>query len=150
MNPSHSSKLIPPRAWDTHQHIFEPDLFPLASSCDYNPYRASLADLQAFERTLGIEHVCIAHGFSYGSDCTSLLYYLQRFEGRARGTRVLDLEDVTVELLEVYHVAGARSTRLNFFQHRAINDVDVQIRLIMETAQRLVEWKRNSKNNWSI
>ena len=141
------TKPVPAGAWDTHHHIFEPDRFPFAEGRHFTPARASLEQLQEFEKSIGIDHVCIAHGLSYGPDCTSLLYYLERFAGQARGICVLDLDTVTYELLDQYHDAGVRSVRLDFFRHNAMDNVDVQSQLIEKTAQRLAQWGRH---NWSI
>lgn len=63
---------------------------------------------------------------------------------------MLDFETVTDEILDLYHEAGVRSVRLNFFRHAAMHDVDVQVRLIKATARRFVEWRRKPRNNWSI
>ncbi|RAK94086.1 hypothetical protein BO79DRAFT_261009 [Aspergillus costaricaensis CBS 115574] len=140
-------KAVPPGAWDTHHHIFEPDRFPFAAGRHFTPARASLEQLRDFEKSIGVEHVCIAHGLSYGADCTSLLYYLGQFGGTARGICVLDLDTVTDELLNTYHEAGVRSVRLDFFRHQAMNDVRIQTRLIEATARRLAQWGRPG---WSI
>ncbi|CAG7971940.1 unnamed protein product [Penicillium salamii] len=140
-------KAVPAGAWDTHHHIFEPDRFPFAEGRHFTPSRASFEQLQEFEKSIGVDHVCIAHGLSYGLDCTSLLYYLERFAGQARGICVLDLNTVTDELLDQYNAAGIRSVRLDFFRNSCMDDVDAQSHLIEETAQRLAQW---GKPNWSI
>ncbi|PLB44934.1 hypothetical protein P170DRAFT_366681 [Aspergillus steynii IBT 23096] len=149
-------KPIPQGAWDTHHHIFEPDIFPFAAGRHFTPARASLSDLQSFERGLGVQNVCIAHGLSYGPDCSSLLYYLGQFnapananapdqetsqgECQARGICVLDISTVTDEVLDAYHAAGVRSVRIDFFRENAMHDVDAQKRLIENTATRLNTW----------
>lgn len=141
------TKPVPAGAWDTHNHIFEPDRFPFAEGRHFTPARASFEQLQDFEQSIGVDHVCIAHGLSYGADSTSLLYYLKRFAGRARGICVLDVDTVTDKMLHQYHEAGIRSVRLDFFRHRAMDSVDVQCQLIEEMAQRLALW---GNSNWSI
>lgn len=141
------AKAVPPGAWDTHNHIFEPDRFPFADGRHFTPARASLEQLREFEQSIGVEHVCIAHGLSYGPDCSSLLYYLDQFGGTARGICVLDIETVTDYLLDQYHDAGVRSVRLDFFRYKAMDNVDIQIRLIEATGQRLAQW---GKPGWSI
>ncbi|KAE8137405.1 hypothetical protein BDV38DRAFT_271267 [Aspergillus pseudotamarii] len=122
-NSSFPKKPVPSGAWDTHHHIFEPDRFPFAEGRHFTPARASLEDLQKFAESIGVDHVCIAHGLSYGFDCKSLLYYLEEFHDQARGICVLDLETVSDELLDEYHVAGIRSVRPDFFRHKAMNNV---------------------------
>ncbi|KAK6815060.1 hypothetical protein RU639_008530 [Aspergillus parasiticus] len=146
-NSSFPKKPIPSGAWDTHHHIFEPDRFPFAEGRHFTPARASLEDLLKFEKSIGVDHVCIAHGLSYGPDCRSLLYYLKQFQGQARGICVLDLEAVSDELLDVYHAAGVRSVRLDLFRHKAMDNVQIQAELIEATSQRLAKWGRPG---WSI
>lgn len=140
-------KSVPAGAWDTHHHIFEPDKFPLSPGRHYTPATATLEELKAFEKSIGVENVCVAHGFSFGSDCTSLLHYLQELKGHARGICVLNIETVTDETLSLYHEAGVRSVRLDYFRSQAIDDPDKQVELIQSTAKRLVRW---GKHTWSI
>ncbi|KAJ0344464.1 hypothetical protein KNSL1_009329 [Colletotrichum chrysophilum] len=142
-------KVVPAGAWDTHHHIFEPARFPFASARHFTPSVATLEQLKTFEDSIGVSHVCIAHGLSYGADCSSLLYYLEQFNGTARGICVLDLDTVTNELLDKYHGAGIRSARLDFFKAQAMNDVDKQVNLIKSTANRLLQWHPTG-NSWSI
>lgn len=63
---------------------------------------------------------------------------------------MLDLVTVTDEILDLYHEAGVRSVRLDFFRHTAMHYFDVQAWLIDAMAQRLVQWRGNAGNNWSI
>lgn len=63
---------------------------------------------------------------------------------------MLDLVTVTDEILDLYHEAGVRSVRLDFFRHTAMHYFDVQAWLIDATAQRLVQWRGNAGNKWSI
>ncbi|KAF4460992.1 amidohydrolase 2 [Fusarium albosuccineum] len=145
----HQVKPVPQGAWDTHHHIFEPDRFPFSAGRHFTPSVATLEDLQKFEASIGVAHVCIAHGLSYGPDCTSLLYYLDQLQGTARGICVIDERNVTDDLLEKYHAAGVRSVRLAFFKAQAMHDLQKQIDLIKATAERLLRWKPNG-NGWSI
>ncbi|KAF9876789.1 tim barrel metal-dependent [Colletotrichum karsti] len=142
-------KPVPAGAWDTHLHIFEPGRFAFASGRHFTPSVATLGQLLDFEDFIGVSHVCIAHGLSYGADCSSLLYYLEHFNGTARGICVLDLETVTYDLLDKYHNAGIRSVRLDFFKAQAMNDVNKQVNLIEATANRLLQWHQSGKG-WSI
>ena len=126
--------IIPSGAWDTHFHIFEPDRCPYASDRHFTPAPAKLGEFQRFKRSLGVDYVCVTHGLSYGSDCTSLLNYLIYFRGQARGICVLDVETTTDDLLDTYHAAGVRSVRLDFFKHGAMHDLERQVSLIESTA----------------
>ncbi|CAH0020709.1 unnamed protein product [Clonostachys rhizophaga] len=146
---THPAKAVPAGAWDTHHHIFEPERFPFASGRHFTPSVATLDQLREFEASIGVEHVCIAHGLSYGPDCTSLLYYLEQFKGTARGIGVIDEQGISDELLDKYHAAGVRSVRLDFFKAQAMNNLDKQIDMIKQTANRLLRWKPNG-NGWSV
>ncbi|KAJ0119931.1 hypothetical protein J7T55_000781 [Diaporthe amygdali] len=115
----------------------------------FTPSVATLEQLHDFEASIGVQHVCIAHGLSYGPDCTSLLYYLEQLQGRARGICVIDEESVTDEQLNKYHAAGVRSVRLDFHRAKAMNDEDRQVELIEATAARLRGWDAQAKG-WSI
>jgi predicted TIM-barrel fold metal-dependent hydrolase len=108
---------------------------------------ATVEQLQQFETSIAVEHVCVTHGLSYGDDCTSLLHYLDHFKGKARGICVLDIETVTDDLLNIYHTAGVRSVRLDLIRSEATCGLDKQIALIESTAKRLVRW---GKGRWSI
>ncbi|KAJ9650471.1 hypothetical protein H2198_010227 [Neophaeococcomyces mojaviensis] len=140
-------KPVPQGSWDTHLHIFEPDRYSFSNERHFTPAPATLEQLELFEKSVGIDHVCIAHGLSFGSDCTSLLAYLEYFKGKARGICVLDVEDVTDGMLNTYHAAGVRSVRIDFFKPKAMDDLDLQISLIQKTAQRLMLW---GQHRWSI
>lgn len=142
-------KPVPAGSWDTHHHIFEPERFPFAAGRHFTPSVATLEQLREFEDSVGVEHVCIAHGLSYGPDCTSLLYYLEQFQGSARGICVIDETNITDSLLDKYHAAGIRSVRLDFFKAQAMHDLEKQVELIRATAERLLQWKSDG-NGWSI
>lgn len=146
---TYAPKSVPAGAWDTHHHIFEVDRFPFATGRHFTPSPATVEDLQKFEASVGVEHVVIAHGLSYGPDCTSLKYYLSRFNGKARGICVLDEKSVSDGTLDEYHAAGVRSVRLDYFRHEAMNDVEKQVALIQATADRLLKWDSTAKG-WSI
>ena len=63
---------------------------------------------------------------------------------------MFDPGTVSDEVVDLYHAAGVRLVRLNFFWHAAMHDVDVQARLIEATARQLVDWKSKPENSWSI
>ena len=140
-------KEVPPGGWDTHFHIFETDKFPLADGRHFTPSPATFEQLIDFEKSIGVDRFCIAHGLSFGTDCSSLLHYLDRFNGRARGICVLDIHNVTDETLDRYHAAGVRSVRIDFFREKAMDSLDKQIDLIQVTAARLVKW---GKHRWIV
>jgi predicted TIM-barrel fold metal-dependent hydrolase len=144
-------KAVPLDAWDTHCHVFENE-FPFAAERHFTPALATMEQLQQFHSSIGVSNVCIAHGLSYGSDCTSLLHYLKRYNGKSRGICVLDLETITNATLDEYHTAGIRSVRLNLFYHGATHDLQKQTALLESTASRLAEWRQSKTGQarWSI
>ncbi|KAL1848910.1 hypothetical protein VTK73DRAFT_9985 [Phialemonium thermophilum] len=145
-----TTKSVPEGAWDTHHHIFEPARFPFAQGRHFTPSTATLDQLRAFEAAIGVDHVCIAHGLSYGADCSSLLYYLAQFGGRARGICVIDEATVEDHQLDAYHDAGVRSVRLDFFRGGAMHDLDRQVAMIRAAAERLARWDSTGEKKWSV
>lgn len=49
---------------------------------------------------MGIDHACIAHGLSFGTDPSSLLYYLKYFNGTGRAYACIDIEKMTDEQIQ--------------------------------------------------
>jgi predicted TIM-barrel fold metal-dependent hydrolase len=133
-------KKVPRGAWDSHCHVFENKTYTFAPGRHFTPGTATLSQLQALHSSVGVENVCITHGFAYGTDCSSLLDYMQRYEGQVRGICVLDIDGVTDGTLDNYHDAGIRSVRLNFVSSGAMQDLEKQITLIRTTASRLEQW----------
>ena len=138
------SRPVPQGAWDTHHHIFEPKKYPLNAGRHFTPGTATPDDLDTFEKSIGVQNTCIAHGLSYGPDCTSLLDYLDHFKGRSRGICVIEPDAITDDELDKYHAAGIRSVRLDFFKHQAMDDLEKQKSLITKTAERIRKW------GWSV
>ncbi|MCJ1485787.1 hypothetical protein MMC06_005962 [Schaereria dolodes] len=157
MSATSSSKPIPPGAWDTHIHIFEPELFPLPPKRHFTPSCASYTSFTRFLSSLPVSHACITHGLSYGADCTPLVAHLARSRSHSqsghqlhRGICVLDLHNLTDELLTTYHAAGVRSVRLNLNNDGAMHDIEAQISLLKATAARLVRWDSHNIKGWSV
>lgn len=89
------------------------DKFPLHPDHPYRPKKADLDDLLAFERSIGIDHVCLIAFSVYGNDNRSLLDALRRLDGRGRGVVCIDPDTVTQEELNDMHKIGVRGVRLN-------------------------------------
>lgn len=79
--PIRTDQPCPPGSWDVHHHIFDLDKFPLAPTRHFTPSSAPLHSFETFQHSMGIDHACIAHGLSFGTDPSSLLYYLKYFNG---------------------------------------------------------------------
>jgi hypothetical protein len=99
--PSRSYRLCPPGSWDVHHHIFELDgRFPLSPTRHFTPSSATLEQLEAFQHSMGIDHVSMSHGLSFGTDLRSLQHYMKHFEGSARAYGCVDIESVTDEEIQ--------------------------------------------------
>ena len=105
---------LPPRSCDCHVHVFDPARFPYAPRRTYTPGPATVADLLAFERTLGMERVVLVQPSGYGTDNRCLLDGLRQLGlHRARGVAVVDPLGITPAQVNALHAAGVRSLRLN-------------------------------------
>jgi hypothetical protein len=59
---------LPVAACDCHVHVFDSQRFPFHPGRSYTPARASLEELIAFEKRLGIQRVLLVQPSPYGSD----------------------------------------------------------------------------------
>jgi predicted TIM-barrel fold metal-dependent hydrolase len=113
---SHSATLfkLPSNSVDCHTHIFGPSsLFPWDSARSYTPGDASIEQLNALHKHLGIERVVIVHPSPYGSDNACTLNALKVMGlDRARGVAVIDAL-TSVEELRAMHALGVRGVRIN-------------------------------------
>lgn len=99
---------------DTHVHIFDPDRFPYAKDRAYTPGKASVANLQAIHKKLGIKRVVVVQPSIYGTDNACLLDAIESFGlDRARGIAVVDLAAISEKELQRLHAGGVRGVRLN-------------------------------------
>jgi predicted TIM-barrel fold metal-dependent hydrolase len=99
-------------ACDCHAHVFGPyDRFPLADDRPYTPPEASLDDLRAMHRALGVERVVIVAASPYGTDNAALLAAVARLGEDGRGVVALDPEEDAD--LDAMHAAGVRGVRIN-------------------------------------
>jgi predicted TIM-barrel fold metal-dependent hydrolase len=79
---------VPAGACDCHAHVFGPyDRFPLADDRPYTPPEASLDELRAMHRAIGVERVVIVAASPYGT--------------------------ANAALLDAMHAAGVRGVRIN-------------------------------------
>lgn len=104
----------PTGSCDCHTHVFGPvSRFPYADRRTYTPADASIADLDALHRHLGIERVVIVHPSPYGTDNrVSVDAIAQLGLSRARGVAVIDpgIGDAELRALDA---AGMRGARVN-------------------------------------
>lgn len=105
---------LPPKATDTHLHIYD-DRFPgREGGPPKPPLPASLDDYKMLQSWLGLERVVFVQGAAYQFDNACLLDALERFEGEARGIAVVgpDVDEATLEDLTARGVRGARIMHL--------------------------------------
>jgi predicted TIM-barrel fold metal-dependent hydrolase len=107
----------PPGSCDCHVHIFGPDeKFPLSPKRTYRPGPASIEDLNALHRALGIERVVVVHPSPYGADNAVTLDAVRKLGPKARGVAVVD-ETTSEAALDELHDAGFRGARVNLESH---------------------------------
>ncbi len=130
---------VPEGATDCHVHVFGPyDRFPLAQERNYTPGPASVANLVALHRAIGVARVVIVQASPQGSDNACLVDALQRLNGMghgARGVAVIDAATPQREL-DAMHAAGVRGVRVNL-ESAGQHDPAVAARLMREAALRV-------------
>jgi 2-pyrone-4,6-dicarboxylate lactonase len=105
----------PPRAWDTHAHVFGPsDRFPYGPDRSYTPPDAPLAKYLQMLDTLGFTYGGLVQGSAHGRDNSAMLDALARHPKRLRGVAVAD-ETVPVAELRRWNELGIRALRFNHF-----------------------------------
>jgi D-galactarolactone isomerase len=106
---------LPPKATDTHMHIYD-DRFPgRAGGPPKPPLPATLADYRQLQQWLGLERVVFVQGAAYQFDNACLLDALESYTrmhgwGAAYGIAVVgpEVDEATLEDLTTRGVRGAR------------------------------------------
>lgn len=112
---------IPAHACDCHTHVFGPaEKYPFAPDRLYTPGNASVTELLAFQRRLGLSRVVIVQPSPYGADNTCTVDALRTIGDHARGVAVINEKTSNAELI-VMHAAGVRGVRLNL-ETGGVND----------------------------
>src|SRR5712671_3940627 len=97
--PSRPKHPLPPRACDTHAHVFGPGArFPYAADRSYTPPDAPLEKYLAMLDTLGFSRGALVQGSAHGHDNAAMLDALARHPGRLHGVAVADAEVPPAEL----------------------------------------------------
>jgi len=108
---------LPPKATDTHMHVFD-DRFPGRDGGPPKPpVAATLDDYRRLQRWLGLERTVFVQSAAYQFDNACMLDALDRFTaegGEARGVAVVgpDVEDAELEDMTRRGVRGARHMHL--------------------------------------
>jgi predicted TIM-barrel fold metal-dependent hydrolase len=104
---------LPRDACDCHVHVFGPDArYPFWPGRSYTPGAASIEELMALHRALGIGRVVIVHPSPYGADNAATVDALRVIGKQARGVAVID-ENTSDATLAEMHEAGVRGVRVN-------------------------------------
>jgi predicted TIM-barrel fold metal-dependent hydrolase len=104
---------VPRNACDCHVHVFGPNArYPFWPGRSYTPGEASIDELKALHRALGIDRVVIVHPSPYGADNSVTVDALRVLGGQARGVAVIDQTTGDAALRDM-HEAGIRGVRVN-------------------------------------
>ena len=104
---------VPPGACDCHTHVFGPAArYPYWAGRAYTPADASIAQLQALHRALGIARVVIVHPSPYGANNACSVDAVRQIGPTARGVAVIDKNTTDAQLQDL-HAAGMRGARVN-------------------------------------
>ena len=104
---------VPPGACDCHTHVFgDPARFPFAAGRRYTPETATVEELRALHRTLGVSRVVVVQPSVYGTDNACTLDAIRQLGPGARGVAVIDEATPAATLAEMQR-AGIRGIRLN-------------------------------------
>ncbi|KAF4981503.1 hypothetical protein FZEAL_2688 [Fusarium zealandicum] len=144
---TNNMELFPKGGWDTHHHIFEPQLFPYSSTRHLTPPPATIKAFEDFRRRLGITNSVLTHGLSYGDDCSSLKAFVARLgKPTTSGVGVIDPETTTDEAIREMEAAGICGLRINLYAHGAMEDVELQKKTMRAYLQRVT----NLSLPWSL
>jgi len=113
--PSRPATAPPPKACDTHAHVFGPaSQFPYADDRSYTPPDAPLAKYLGMLDTLGLARGVLVQGSAHGRDNAAMLDALARHPERLRGVAVADADTPPAELRR-WAALGVRGLRFNHF-----------------------------------
>ncbi|MDO9359195.1 MAG: amidohydrolase family protein [Polaromonas sp.] len=132
---------LPPLSCDCAIHVFDAaHAHRLLAGRRYDPPAASLQDLQAMHKRLGIERAVLVQASVYGSDHTVLLRALRADPGRYRGVALLDASISDADCADM-HAAGVRSARFNILS---------RFGAAFDTTAFLREVRRAEELGWSL
>ncbi|KOS45264.1 hypothetical protein ACN38_g3793 [Penicillium nordicum] len=105
---------LPPKTWDSHMHVVEPERFPVSPTAVYTPTAHTLPEALAFGSGLGVENLVFVQPSVYGTDNSCLLDALRKLgPTRGRGIVVVDPGTIKPGTLNEWHTLGVRGLRIN-------------------------------------
>jgi predicted TIM-barrel fold metal-dependent hydrolase len=127
---------VPHGACDCHIHIIpDAELFPFSPQRGYTPPGASLKQLLAMHKQVGIERFVIVSPSVYGTDNRVTLDILRRLPRHVRGVAVID-EKTSESELDDMHRLGVRGVRINMEVNREADPAPF-LEKLEETARRI-------------
>ena len=92
---------------DCHTHVFPPQAqFPFSPTRHYTPAEASIEELHALHRSIGVERVVIVHPSPYAADNSCLLWALRTIGESSRGVAVINDQTSQAALTEMHQLEG--------------------------------------------
>ncbi|KAH7151510.1 major facilitator superfamily domain-containing protein [Fusarium sp. MPI-SDFR-AT-0072] len=144
--------ILPPAAWNSHMHCFDPERFPLKKTRAYTPQPAVLQDLIPNSKADNVMLVQATIEDGY----TGLLEHLQQCQDlypdkHVRGTIFWDpgesgLKSLTESEFEKLHDAGIRSARIHGSYGGSGDDVSWVVQQFLDVASHCPL----RRYNWSI
>lgn len=121
----------PPKACDTHFHVFgPPEEFPFVSTHEYTPPAAPLEHYLKMTAVIGVERAVVVQPSVHGLDNSATLDAIRNSAGRFRGVGRIDDKTPKSELQRL-HLGGIRGVRFNLLDRPRGNvKVDVLDRCI--------------------
>lgn len=116
----HIEHYLPAGTFDTHVHVFDPQIVPYCQNRSYTPQKAPLQDLINFSQRYTSDssptNLILVQPSPYGTDNTLLVWCLGQLRQAGlhycRGIAVVDLETVELSGLRKLHEAGVRGIRI--------------------------------------
>jgi 2-pyrone-4,6-dicarboxylate lactonase len=121
----------PPKACDTHFHVFgPPEEFPFVSTHEYTPPAAPLEHYLKMTAVIGVERAVVVQPSVHGLDNSATLDAIRNSAGRFRGVGRIDDKTPKSELQRL-HLGGIRGVRFNLLDRPRGNvKVDVLDRCV--------------------
>ncbi|KAH8903836.1 amidohydrolase 2 [Coniochaeta sp. PMI_546] len=108
------NSLVPPDAWDTHIHVFDPEHFPYSTNRSYTPKPALITEYPF--STTGCKNIVVVQATVQGHSPNPLLADLGNKSTPAtniRGLCTIDLSETSDAELDTLHAAGVRGVRMS-------------------------------------